>query len=103
MPFHPMPLVRIPEPFDHPEWLWELKWDGFRALAFIEGHECRLVSRRGHTYKCRRYLQRNVPTRFAPTTLCSMVRSSVWMMMVARISAIFCSAGSGRSSTASTS
>ncbi len=46
-----MPLVRIPDPFDHPEWLWELKWDGFRALAFIEGHECRLVSRAGHVFK----------------------------------------------------
>ncbi len=46
-----MPLVRIPDPFDDPEWLWELKWDGFRALAFIEGHECRLVSRTGHVFK----------------------------------------------------
>jgi hypothetical protein len=44
-----MPLVRIPEPFDHPDWLYEIKHDGFRALAIIEGHRCRLVSRRGHT------------------------------------------------------
>jgi bifunctional non-homologous end joining protein LigD len=43
-----MPLVRIPEPFDHPDWLYEIKHDGFRALAVIEGHHCRLVSRRGH-------------------------------------------------------
>jgi hypothetical protein len=46
----PMPLVRIPEPFDHPDWLFELKHDGFRALAYVEGHRCRLVSRRGHTF-----------------------------------------------------
>jgi bifunctional non-homologous end joining protein LigD len=44
-----MPLVRIPEPFDHPDWLYEIKHDGFRALAIIEGHRCRLISRRGHT------------------------------------------------------
>jgi ATP-dependent DNA ligase len=31
-----MPLVRIPEPFDHDEWIYELKLDGFRALAFID-------------------------------------------------------------------
>jgi ATP-dependent DNA ligase len=33
-----MPLVRIAQPFDHPDWLFELKLDGFRALAHIEGH-----------------------------------------------------------------
>lgn len=43
-----MPLVRIPEPFDHPDWLFELKHDGFRALAYVEGHQCRLVSRNGY-------------------------------------------------------
>jgi ATP-dependent DNA ligase len=43
-----MPLVRIPEPFDDPDWLLEIKHDDFRALAVIEGHTCRLVSRRGH-------------------------------------------------------
>jgi bifunctional non-homologous end joining protein LigD len=47
----PMPLVRIPEPFDHPDWVFELKHDGFRALANIRGHRCQLVSRRGHVYK----------------------------------------------------
>jgi len=45
-----MPLVRIPEPFDHPDWLFELKHDGFRALAHVDGHLCRLVSRRGHVF-----------------------------------------------------
>jgi hypothetical protein len=32
-----MPLVRIPEPFDHDQFLFELKQDGFRALAVIRG------------------------------------------------------------------
>jgi ATP-dependent DNA ligase len=32
-----MPLVRLPEPFDHPDWVFELKHDGFRAVAHIEG------------------------------------------------------------------
>jgi bifunctional non-homologous end joining protein LigD len=49
-PFRPMP-VRLPEPFDHPEWIFEVKFDGFGALAHIEGHHCELRSRNGHTFK----------------------------------------------------
>ncbi len=45
------PLVRIPEPFNDPEWIFELKLDGFRALAYVENGRCRLVSRNGHTFK----------------------------------------------------
>ena len=51
----PMPLVAVREPFDHSDWLYEIKWDGFRALAYIDGHQCKLVSRRGE-YKSRPYL-----------------------------------------------
>jgi bifunctional non-homologous end joining protein LigD len=47
----PMRLLRIPEPFDHPDFLFEPKLDGFRALAHIRGHHCELVSRNGHTFK----------------------------------------------------
>jgi len=25
-----------PEPFDHPNWLYQVKFDGFRALAHLE-------------------------------------------------------------------
>lgn len=32
-----MRLLRVPEPFDHPDWMFELKMDGFRALAHIDG------------------------------------------------------------------
>jgi hypothetical protein len=46
-----MPLVNVREPFDHPEWLFEPKWNGLRALAYIEQGQSRLVSRRGHIYK----------------------------------------------------
>jgi len=34
----PMPLIRIAEPFNDPEWIWKLKHDGFRALAHVRGH-----------------------------------------------------------------
>lgn len=43
-PICPQPLVRIPEPFNDPGWIWEPKLDGFRALAYVEKGECRLLS-----------------------------------------------------------
>jgi len=47
----PMRLLRIPEPFDHPDFLFEPKLDGFRALAHVRGHRCELVSRNVHVFK----------------------------------------------------
>jgi bifunctional non-homologous end joining protein LigD len=46
-----MRLVRIPEPFDHSDFLFEPKMDGFRAVAHVRGHRCELVSRNGHVFK----------------------------------------------------
>lgn len=51
MKITPMRLLRIPEPFDHPEFIFEPKIDGFRALAIVDGHGCRLMSRNGHPFK----------------------------------------------------
>jgi len=42
---HPMLAESISEPFDGAEWLFEIKWDGYRAIAFIENGKTRLVSR----------------------------------------------------------
>ena len=42
---HPMLATTVEEPFDSPDWLFEIKWDGYRALAFIENGKARLVSR----------------------------------------------------------
>jgi bifunctional non-homologous end joining protein LigD len=41
----PMLATSISEPFDGPDWLFEIKWDGYRAVAFIENGKVRLVSR----------------------------------------------------------
>ena len=46
-----MPLVRRRDAFDDLEWLFELKYDGFRALAFVTGGKTRLVSRNGHDFR----------------------------------------------------
>jgi len=46
----PLPLVRGPAPFSYPDWLFELKYDGFRALAFVDRDSVRLVSRNGNAF-----------------------------------------------------
>src|SRR4030095_5326756 len=39
---------RRPDIFEHPDWLYELKHDGFRALAYLDEGRCRFVSRKGN-------------------------------------------------------
>ncbi len=41
----PMLATPVEKPFDGPEWLFEIKWDGYRAVAFVEGGDVRLMSR----------------------------------------------------------
>jgi bifunctional non-homologous end joining protein LigD len=41
----PMLASITEEPFDDPNWLFEIKWDGYRAIAFIENGSVHLVSR----------------------------------------------------------
>jgi len=42
---HPMLATLVDEPFNDDDWLFEVKWDGYRALAFVDDGELRLVSR----------------------------------------------------------
>ncbi len=42
---HPMLATSIEKPFDDPEWLFEIKWDGYRAVSFLKDGKARLVSR----------------------------------------------------------
>jgi bifunctional non-homologous end joining protein LigD len=42
---HPMLASSVAKAFDDPDWLFEIKWDGYRAVAFIEDGRVRLVSR----------------------------------------------------------
>jgi bifunctional non-homologous end joining protein LigD len=42
---HPMLAESVDKAFDGEEWLFEIKWDGYRAIAFLDGGKARLVSR----------------------------------------------------------
>lgn len=45
----PLLAKRRAQAFDHPDWLFELKYDGFRALLQLDG-DARLVSRNGNRF-----------------------------------------------------
>lgn len=42
---HPMLATLVDEPFDSEDWLYEVKWDGYRAISFLDKGSVRLVSR----------------------------------------------------------
>jgi hypothetical protein len=44
-------LPRRPNPFDSDDYIFELKIDGFRSLAYIENGQRELVSRNGNTFR----------------------------------------------------
>jgi ATP dependent DNA ligase-like protein len=46
----PLPLTRRPGPFSHPDSLFEVKYDGFRALAYADPSGVRLISRKGNRF-----------------------------------------------------
>jgi bifunctional non-homologous end joining protein LigD len=46
----PMLATLTDEPFDHPDWLFELKWDGYRCLAYLKNKQVELRSRKNISY-----------------------------------------------------
>jgi bifunctional non-homologous end joining protein LigD len=41
----PMLATLTDKPFDHPDWMFEIKWDGYRAIAILNGGTVSLLSR----------------------------------------------------------
>lgn len=46
----PMMAQLHTQPFDDPNWIFEIKWDGYRAVAEIKGKEIRFYSRNGLSF-----------------------------------------------------
>lgn len=51
----PMLATLVDEPFDDPDWQYEVKWDGYRALAFINEAEVELLSRNNKSFNDKFY------------------------------------------------
>jgi len=41
----PMKATLVDRPFDEPGWLYEIKWDGYRAISYLQGQNVRIYSR----------------------------------------------------------
>ena len=82
-----MPLSRKPAPFDHPEWVFELKYDGFRSLAVIQNGRAELISRNGHPFKSFPDLRQSITSRIEARR-CSTARLSAWTNAADRASMI---------------
>src|SRR5688572_4336012 len=46
----PMLATLVNEPFSSSEWSYEVKWDGYRALAFIKNGQVELKSRNAKSF-----------------------------------------------------
>jgi bifunctional non-homologous end joining protein LigD len=46
----PMLATPVKEPFDHPDWIFEVKWDGYRAVAEIRDGDVSVYSRNGISF-----------------------------------------------------
>lgn len=53
MDVQPMLATQIPKPFDNPDWIFEIKWDGYRAIAEIIESKVEIYSRNFISYNQR--------------------------------------------------
>jgi bifunctional non-homologous end joining protein LigD len=58
-----MLAISVDKPFDNPDWFFEIKWDGYRAVAFLENGKARLMSR-NHNELTGRYPELHVLPEF---------------------------------------
>lgn len=49
----PMLATLTKNTFDDPDWLFEIKWDGYRAIASWDGRRAELYSRNGNDYSAK--------------------------------------------------
>jgi len=48
--FSPMLATLVDKPFDEPGWIYEIKWDGYRAVAMINKGKVDLISRNNKSF-----------------------------------------------------
>ncbi len=51
----PMLATLVDEPFDDPDWVYEVKWDGYRALGFVNNGKVDLLSRNNKSFNDKFY------------------------------------------------
>ena len=53
--FSPMLATLVDKPFDEPGWIYEIKWDGYRAVAMINKGKVNLISRNNKSFNKKFY------------------------------------------------
>ncbi len=48
----PMLATLVDKPFDESGWLYEVKWDGYRALAYVNNNNVNICSRNNKSFFC---------------------------------------------------
>jgi bifunctional non-homologous end joining protein LigD len=51
----PMLATLVNEPFDDPNWVYEVKWDGYRALSYINNGSVSISSRNNKSFEAKYY------------------------------------------------
>lgn len=51
----PMLATLVAKPFDDPNWMYEIKWDGYRALTFIDNGRVNIASRNNKSFNDKYY------------------------------------------------
>lgn len=52
----PMLATLTDQPFDKPGWVFEVKWDGYRAMAMLDGKKVELASRNAKSFNDKFYV-----------------------------------------------
>jgi bifunctional non-homologous end joining protein LigD len=55
-----MRLARLSEPWDDPDWIFELKYDGARCFAYVGSDRTRLLSRKSFEYRRYQHLAKGI-------------------------------------------
>src|ERR1700692_3111516 len=52
MPKHVKPMLAtlVDKPFDDPDWIFEVKWDGYRSIALLNGKSVSIQSRNDKSF-----------------------------------------------------
>jgi len=51
----PMLATLVNAPFDDPDWIYEVKWDGYRALSYVENGSVSILSRNNKSFADKYY------------------------------------------------
>jgi bifunctional non-homologous end joining protein LigD len=53
--FSPMLATLVDKPFDDPGWIYEIKWDGYRAVGMVNKGKVELISRNNKSFNDKFY------------------------------------------------